>query len=147
MKTCFKCDESKPLSEFYAHKAMADGHLNKCKACTKRDVWEHRRINGEKIREYDRGRSSKPHRLAINKATTAAYREKYPERYAANQAVANSLKSGLLQKIPCWICGKSRVEAHHPDYSSPLSVVWLCALHHKEIHLAYPDDHYHKHSS
>jgi hypothetical protein len=38
MKTCFKCQEMKPLCEFYPHKRMKDGHLNKCKTCTRRDV-------------------------------------------------------------------------------------------------------------
>lgn len=34
-KQCFICGKVKPIDSFYKHAKMADGHLNKCKDCTK----------------------------------------------------------------------------------------------------------------
>jgi len=36
-KKCFKCGEILSLDCFYKHLKMSDGHLNKCKSCTKND--------------------------------------------------------------------------------------------------------------
>ncbi len=133
MKTCFKCGISKPLSEFYRHKAMADGHLGKCKTCAKSDVAKHRAENIEGIREYDKFRANKPHRIESRARVTADYAAEHPKRRAANSAVARALRAGTLVKQPCFVCGEKAV-AHHPDYDAPLSVVWLCQAHHKQAH-------------
>lgn len=37
-KTCFKCQTTKPLTEYYKHPFMGDGHLGKCKDCTRNDA-------------------------------------------------------------------------------------------------------------
>lgn len=46
------------------------------------------------------------------------------------------VKRGKLLRLPCWICGDTRVEGHHPDYALPNAVIWLCRLHHKAHHRA-----------
>ena len=45
LKKCFKCNIKKPKDDFYKHPRMADGHLNKCKECNKKDVGENYRKN------------------------------------------------------------------------------------------------------
>lgn len=44
------------------------------------------------------------------------------------------VKRGKVQKLSCSICGSERSEAHHPDHSKPLDVIWLCRDHHLELH-------------
>lgn len=53
---------------------------------------------------------------------------------AAHKAVSNAIRDGKLTPLPCQVCGIQEVEAHHPDYSRPLDVVWLCRHHHSQIH-------------
>lgn len=135
VKTCFKCNETKPLAEFYRHKMMGDGHLNKCKDCTKKDVREHRLDNPEKVRAYDRARAREPHRKAAREQNAARFLEEYPDRRKAHFAVSNAIRDGRIQKRPCAFCGHAgEVEAHHHDYAKPLDVTWLCKPCHRRFH-------------
>lgn len=34
----------------------------------------------------------------------------------------------------CSICGDLNGQPHHPDYSKPLDVIWLCKKHHDQVH-------------
>lgn len=147
VKTCFKCGRTLPLDEFYAHPQMADGHLNKCKACTRKDTRENRKKNIVYYKLYDRRRASKPERVAQRKQWGEQYKksgkafiarkrdkELYPEKHFARCQVAKALRNGTLEKSPCEICGATSAQAHHEDYSKPLDVIWLCPKHHKWIH-------------
>jgi hypothetical protein len=55
-------------------------------------------------------------------------------RHNVRRTTRRAIKSGKLFKQPCWCCGDEESEAHHPDYSAPLDVVWLCKKHHREVH-------------
>lgn len=130
VKTCFKCQKTLPLEAFYKHKQMGDGHLGKCKECTKQDARNRRfGLNREKILAYDRSRGNRQ-----TYAYTKQYRQSNTEKYKAHSAVNRAIKSGMLTKLPCFVCGSDKTEAHHPDYSSPIDVIWLCPAHHKQTH-------------
>lgn len=113
MKTCTKCDTQKPLTAFYKHLRMADGHLNECAACCRERQKAHRAARLDHYREYDRRRG---------------YREYDAHKAAARRATR------VLQRKPCETCGSERSEAHHDDYAKPLDVRWLCRTHHAEAH-------------
>jgi len=133
-KKCFKCKTVKPLTSFYKHHAMADGHLNKCKECTKNDATEHRSKNIEKIREYDRERGKNSERIKLNTEITKAWRQEDRRRGSAHNKVARAIKNGDIVRSPCVRCGEAKSLAHHEDYDRPLDVMWLCQPCHKQRH-------------
>lgn len=131
MKKCFKCQEELPLSDFYKHKQMVDGHLGKCKACTAEDVRKNRLRNIDRFRDYDRKRGNRQ---------TKEYRDKrkarYPNKCKATSMVGNAIRDKRLFKEPCEVCGtEEALHAHHDDYLKPLNVRWLCAAHHRQWHV------------
>ena len=131
-KECFKCHQTLPLSEFYAHPQMADGHLNKCKGCARCDATEHRRDDMRAKQEYDNRRASLPHRRQLALDGQRRRRTQCPEKILARQSAERALRTGAITKRPCWFCGKlDNVEMHHPDYSQPLLVYWLCRQCHR----------------
>lgn len=100
-KICFKCGVEKPLSDYYKHKKMGDGHLGKCKECTKSDTkkrhdellkdtaWvekEHKR-HREKYHRLGYKEKHKP-AAESKKQTMLRYYEKYPEKRFARSKIS-----------------------------------------------------------
>jgi hypothetical protein len=61
------------------------------------------------------------------------WKKRYPEKRLAHKRVANAIRGGLIDRLPCEVCG-GLAEAHHDDYDKPLDVRWLCLAHHRELH-------------
>ena len=145
MKECFKCKKNLDLSEFYKHPKMGDGHLNKCKNCTKQDSENRRKIKEKDIHwflnERKRHREKSKRYRELGKTSNSKIENhkknwalKNPEKIKAHIAVKNALRSGKMHRHPCCICG-NKAHAHHEDYSKPLEVIWLCPKHHSERHV------------
>src|SRR5690554_1566018 len=157
MKACFKCGAEKPLSDFYKHPKMADGHVNKCKECNKRDVYENREARKDYYLVYDRNRPNREERAIkdnerrrLKYATDPEYRRKILETKAlwdernklkrrAHCAVSNALRDGKIFKpTSCEHCGTSekKIQAHHWSYAPEhwLDVIWLCTRCHGKEH-------------
>jgi hypothetical protein len=134
---CPRCGVNKPESEFYAT------NHSSCKACISKYQKERRdRLNANRPESWKK-------KTKDMKAYMAEWRKQHPgystrrkaEWLAANpirskvkDAVRYALKTGKLVRLPCFECGSLESEAHHPDYSRPLDVIWLCKQHHRECH-------------
>ena len=80
----------------------------------------------------DRPRSEKAIRHA---AAVRKWQAKNPHKLRAHGLLAKAIDRGNVKPQPCEVCGtRENVHAHHKDYSRPLDVSWLCALHHFDDH-------------
>jgi len=112
-KTCRLCKVEKEVSEFYRDKTTKSGYCTACKNC-------------DRLRRRGRKYKHNPERDRLRNERRKLKRKVY-------RTVVWGLRNGVISKKPCW-CGDKEVQAHHPDYSKPLEVVWLCKLHHHHIH-------------
>jgi hypothetical protein len=141
MKKCFKCGVEKPLSEYYQHRQMGDGHLNKCKSCTRADVannYSKKVVDEEWVcKERTRGRN-KYRRLYTGTGKADMDRmqrwvKKYPEKRAA------AITAYVNVDTPVGL------ERHHWSYAEKdwLDVIFLTKKDHMKAHrfIAYDQDH------
>jgi len=118
-KKCFKCGKILPLTDFYIHKQMGDGHLNKCKSCTKNDVrlkYEDNVVNPEYV-EKERLRC----RLKY-----AKYKYKNKIKHSSNKSTCSFLKKNGYDML--------NKEAHHWNYNFKNNIFILNRRNHAIIH-------------
>ena len=146
---CKVCNQEKPVEDFYKN----DKHH--CKECIKKRVRENRVKNVEYYREYDRQRGRTEERRNARKiykkrlrienpekydkiyhGIRKKYRKTYPDKVKANGIINDMLRAGKLERPnTCCMCGiKCKPQAHHPDYSKPTEIIWVCTKCHALIH-------------
>lgn len=148
IKQCFKCNIKQPIENFYSHKQMSDGHVNKCKTCNKNDVQENYKNNIEHYRAYDKKRLHKPDRVEARKKLNEKYKIETPEKlreYKAKWRKQNPLivrsfgakrRAKKLKASPSWAdlerikdFYKACPEGYTVDHIIPLQGELVCGLH------------------
>jgi hypothetical protein len=129
MKICGCCGARKIGSAFHPHPCTADGLATDCKQCSTKHVMAWNSSNQDNVKKHHRNWC----RSEQGRAKLKELANRYPECQSARVITKMAMQSGRLKPQPCMICG-AKSEAHHPDYSRPLDVVWLCRKHHMETH-------------
>ena len=95
-----------------------------------------KRYQDNKERELKRNNIYKKKNIVkvrqIRLKNTKDYQKRYPEKRKA-QVLSQNIK--IPKKQPCELCKKKlAVQKHHPDYSKPLEVQFLCVQCHNDVH-------------
>lgn len=140
MKKCKTCGQEKPISEYYKKGISKKGiqlYQSNCKKCS-REIYKNWAIVNHDRFNKTRRKWAKRNRAKLA-AMKARHRKKHPDKTKARNAITMKLAKNRLTPKPCATCGVRPTaayptEAHHPDYSKPFEVVWLCRKHHLEEH-------------
>lgn len=147
MRQCVRCKRIYPLTDFYKNSRYKDNRDTRCKYCCRKYLKERRsrydatrKAYREKHIEKIATKEKEYEQLPAIKARRSGYMKKYYNdprlhlRFVARSKVNHQIRSGRLKPQPCVECGNAKTQAHHPDYTKPLWVVWLCKKHHTEVH-------------
>lgn len=161
-KVCSKCKQEKPIGEFNKRKERKQGNglSSKCKSCLSKisKIWrnknrerliaklkqyhithqeearKYRRANRKRDSEYEKQyyKINKEKRLEYQRQ----YRVKNKQKIHAQALIQYQVSRGYI--IPPTLCQKCKQKlvqcSHHPDYSKPLKVYWICDECHMRIH-------------
>jgi hypothetical protein len=129
-RLCNFCHLTKSVSEFYPYQRF------ECKECVKKRVSNYLKTPQGKLNEKNRRESV--NRKEWRKPYMLKWKKENPLKYNANKDLHNAVKMGKVIKPKiCTIPGcfnTKQIEGHHPDYTKPLEVIWLCEYHHRLIH-------------
>ncbi len=135
MKTCKKCKVERLSSLFYKEPRNNDGLAGTCRYCVNKLTEE----NKGRYADWDEQRAVISKRYYAKNSTFIKLKNKLygrlnVEKMSAKNKVYRAKLKGTLSLDTCRVCGSTRTECHHKDYSKPLDVVWLCHKCHMGLH-------------
>lgn len=136
MRICGKCHQEKNIEEFDPDKRKLLGCGYRCKQCRRIYDRQMSRIKAktpQKIAQVTRWHHSEHGKLML-RISRAKRVLLHKEKFIAKEIIENLVRRGIIQRQSCVNCGNKNSQGHHPDYSKPLEVIWLCQAHHSEEH-------------
>lgn len=160
-KTCPRCKNEYPLSEFFANEKRPRG-TSWCRTCMK--------FNHDRYRASDKGkkrdaeyRKSETRKKSLERYNVSDKRKENSRRYIATGAPDKNTEK-RKKTDPLFFVKKAaraiartamlvgelipkdceykhlgnchgRIEMHHDDYGKPKEIRWLCSRHHKHVDL------------
>lgn len=160
---CVKCGAMKPLSGYAPSRSNGSGHPRKkrmCKECVSARQREYRNNNKDRYiaymaeyrrAHYDRLQEQSHENYMANREKRIKDAVEYsrnhpeicknkrtrePEKAKCWSSFSDAVYRGLVQRRNvCDLCGSSgKIHGHHPDYSKPLDVIWVCTICHGKLH-------------
>ena len=147
---CFRCKQEKPTEQFVQAYLLRKWPHKLCSDCNNKA--KHERYSSDLIhRAKEIGISSrwqknnkdkvkarnstwqKNHKEQVNRYQREYYLAHH-EIKMAHRKIKRAKGKGNITEKPCAVCGVLPTHAHHPDYSYPLQIAWLCPQHHVEVH-------------
>ena len=136
MIKCSRCKSVFPATEeyFYRKTSSTTGWDYWCKNCRKIIDSKHSRTPEYRAKKKLFRVAHRESENARGLRRKATEKVKKPNAVSARDKLGRAVRDGKITKCPCVVCGNSRSHGHHSDYTKPLEVIWLCALHHREEH-------------
>jgi hypothetical protein len=136
---CDKCFEEKDEECFgKLRRGNQVWRRHTCKKCKLQYDYEWRKLNPEKDKAIMK---KAQHKHYINHkeevlAKNGARRKANPLISSSQVRLQRAVKSGkIIKPEVCSICNNAgTIVAHHPDYTKPLDVIWVCKSCHAKIH-------------
>ena len=139
-KKCLRCNLVKNISDYPKNGKYYQSY---CKICFPKTVYISSR---KRIAKYGYSKKELEYKMLYarrirkenpekKKEMNREYAKENPEKIKCYKLVYKAVKKGILLRKPCQFCSKEKVQGHHPDYSKPLDVIWLCSSCHKKLHL------------
>lgn len=133
-KSCSKCKQIKPLSEFGKDRRKKNGLRSRCKSCQKAYRQTDKGKAGKKAyQQSERGK-------AVNRKIIAKRNARNPNYVKAKNAVMIAIRAGRLPRADCFLCyycQKPAQQYHHWHGYEPecwLDVIPVCIECHLKEH-------------